>query len=253
MKQKILKLIAILIIGGLGGVLADQFFLPYLAGFPPFSGLGFIQRAKDGTTIINKTEKIVVIENTAVEEAIKKISSSVVAVQAVANKKIIKEGTGFIVFSDGLVITTADLISQRADYLVFRENSSSTARVVKKDLKNNLALLKINETNLPVVSLANLSELFLGERIVLIGAQVLPLLEKTTGEVRENKFYRFINIGTIRGIQEEIIFLNLDEESFLANGGPLVNIKGEVIGLNLVNQNGLVNTVPVTKIKELID
>lgn len=243
MKQKILKIIVILIIGGLGGVLADQLFLPYLADIYPFSRLAFIRQTKDGTTIINKTEKIIITENTAIEEAIRQISPSVVAIQSLFNTKIIQQGTGFIVFSDGLVITAADLVPEQANqYLVLREESSLIAEVLKKDLKNNLALLKIEETNLPVVSMADLKDLSLGERIILMGVQA-----------PKDNFYRFINIGTIRGIKEEVLSLNLGEENSLANGGPLVNVKGQVIGLNLVNHQGLVKTVPVTKIKELMD
>src|SRR3989338_2589128 len=254
MKQKIFKLILILIIGGLGGVLADQFLLPFLADAPLFSQIEFIERAKDGTTIINKTERITITENTAAEEAIRRINPSITAVQTLSkNKQIIREGTGFIVFSDGLIITAADLVPEKAgQYLVFQENSSSTAQVIKRDGKNNLALLKIEKTNLPVVPLADLNELALGERIILMGVQTPHLLEKDAGQVPKDNFYRFINLGTIRGIKEETISLNLSEEDPLANGGPLINTKGEVVGLNLVNQNGLTKTAPVNIIKEFI-
>jgi S1-C subfamily serine protease len=242
MRQKILKLIIILLFGGLGGVLADQFFLPYLADIPPFSKIEFIRQAKNGTTIVNKTEKVIITENTALEEAIRQVSPSVVAIQARVNKKVIRQGTGFIIFSDGLVMTAGDLVLEQADqYLVIQEGISWPAQVLKKDLKNNLALLKIEATNLPVVSMANLEELSLGERIILMGL-----------EIQNDNLYRFINIGTIRGIKKEILLVNLSEENPLANGGPLINIKGQVIGLNLVNQQGLVKIVPTNKIKELI-
>ena len=93
MKQKIFKLILILIIGGLGGVLADQFLLPFLADAPFFSQIEFIERAKDGTTIINKTERITITENTAAEEAIRRINPSITAVQTLSkiNKLSAKE------------------------------------------------------------------------------------------------------------------------------------------------------------------
>lgn len=241
MRQKLFKLLVILIIGGLGGVLADQFFLPYLAGLSIFSKIGFIQKAKDGTTIINKTEKIIIAENTALEEAIRRVSPSLAVVQVWAKQKVIREGTAFIIFSDGLFITAADLVSGKGDkYAVIRDGSQSAAQVIKKDLENNLALLKTEETNLPVVSLADFEGLALGQRVILMAVKA-----------EKNNFYRFVNTGTIRGLKPEEISLNLEEENPLANGGPLIDVKGEVIGLNLINQKGL-KTAPVNKIREFI-
>jgi len=101
MKGKILKFLLILIIGGLGGILADQFFLPYLATISPFSKIELIRQARDGTTIINPSEKITITENTALEQAIDKISPCLVAIQAYQGKVLISQGTGFIVTSDG--------------------------------------------------------------------------------------------------------------------------------------------------------
>jgi len=243
LKKKVLNLFLILIIGGLGGVLADQFLLPYLATIPPFSKIEFIRQASNGTVIINPTEEIIITENTALEEAIDKISPCLVAIQSYQNKRLISQGTGFIVTGDGLIITAGDLIPPKADqYLVFRNGHSLTAQLVKKDFETNLALLRIEETNLPVVSLDSLENLRLGQRIILIGLQP-----------HEDIFSRFVNLGIIRSINQEILKINLAEENTLANGSPLINVKGEVIGLNLVDYKGLLKTIPANKIKEFID
>lgn len=243
LKKKILNLFLILIIGGLGGILADQFFLPYLATISPFSKIEFIRQASNGTTIINKTEKIIITENTALEETISQISPCLVAVQAYQNKRLVNQGTGFIVTSDGLVITAADLVpSQAEQYLIFRDNFSLTAQVIERDLENNLALLKIEETNLPVVSLTDFEDLRLGQRIILIGLESF-----------ESHLNQFVNLGIIREINKKILKINLTEENSLANGGPLINIKGEVVGLNLVSQQGLIKTIPANKIKEFLN
>ncbi len=236
-------MLLILIIGGLGGVLADQFLLPYLSTVSPFSKIGFIKQASNGTTIINPTERVTITENTAVEQAISKISPCLVAVQSRHNQRITSQGTGFIVASDGLIITAADLISSKSDQcLVFRSNHSIIAQVVKKDLENNLALLKIEETNLPVVSLTELKDLKLGERVILIGS-----------ELDEEALKQFVNLGIIRSISTNILKVNLDEKDELANGGPLINVKGEVLGLNLVDQRGLAKIISVNQIKEFLD
>ncbi len=239
-KSKIFNLLVILVIGGLGGVLADQFFLPYLSTVFPFSKINFIHQSGNGTTIVNPTERIIITENTAIENAVSKVGPCLVVVQAFQGEKVISQGSGFIIASDGLIVTAADNVSAKADkYLVFRNNHSSEAKIVKKDLKDNLALLKVEESNLPVVSLVDLDGLRLGQRIILIGAGLT-----------EEGLSRFINLGVIRSIYENLLKINLTEENSLANGGPLVNVKGEVIGLNLVDQKGLIETIPAGQIKQ---
>jgi len=233
----------ILVIGGLGGILADQFLLPYLATIPPFSKIGFICHVGNGTTIIHPTEKITITENEALEEAIDKISPCLVAIQSYQNKSLLSQGTGFIVTNDGLVVTAADLLSSRAtQYLVFHNGQSFNGQLIKKDLENNLALLKIEKTNLPVVSLTDLEDLRLGQRIIIIGLKY-----------HQDKFLPFVNLGIIRSINQQILEVNLNEENSLADGGPLINVKGEVVGLNLVDYKGLLKTIPANKIKEFIN
>lgn len=242
MKQKILNFILILFIGGLGGVLANQFLFPCLASWPFFNRLAFIREAGQRTIIVNQTEKIIITENTALEEAIKKVSPSVVVIQSYQGKRLLKSGTGFILTGDGVVVTAGDLIFQKANrYLVIGANFSSIAQVQEKDLENNLALLKIDQTNLPIIFMANPADLDLGERIILIGAQI-----------DNHQLNHFVNLGTIRTIEDSLLMINLTEGNSSANGGPLINIKGEVIGLNLIDQRGLVKTVPINKIKELL-
>jgi len=241
-KEKILTLFLILIIGGIGGVSADQFLLPYLSTIPFFSKISFIEHAGNGTTIINPTEKITITENIAIEDAIDKIRPSLVAIQSYHNKGLIKQGTGFIMTSDGLIVTAADLVPAWAtEYLVFRNNNFITAQVVKIDLESNLALLKIEEVNLSVASLANLEEINLGQRIVLVGVEVV-----------KNNLNYFVNLGVIRSINQETLKINLTEENSLANGSPLINIKGQVLGLNLVDYKGLIKTIPVSEIRGFV-
>ncbi len=243
MRKKIINIVLILIIGGLGGILADQFLLPYLSTVPFFAQFEFIKHAGNGTTIINPTEEVIITENTAIENAIDKIDNCLVVVQSYQNKSLLNQGTGFIITSDGYLITSGDLVSLKASqYIVFRDGHSLAAEFIKKDLENNLALFQIEEEHLPVVSLTELENLKLGERVILVGA-----------ELKGSELNKFVNLGIIRSINGETLKLNLDEEDVLADGSPLINVKGEVIGLNLVDYKGLLRTIPVDKIKEFIE
>lgn len=241
--KKTLIIFLILLIGGLGGILADQFLLPYLATLPLFSGVEFIQQAADGTTIVNPKEEIIITENTALEKTIDKIAPCIVAIRSYQGQVLLEEGTGFLITSDGLLITASDLIPVGANrYLVYRNGGFLPAQIVKRDLAHNLVLLKIEENNLPVVSLADLENLRLGQRIVLVG-----------GELIEESVNKFVNLGIIRSISRGKLEINLEEENSLANGSPSINIQGQVIGLNLIDSRGLIKIVPVSKIKEFVE
>ncbi|HEB01579.1 MAG TPA: hypothetical protein ENI16_01115 [Candidatus Portnoybacteria bacterium] len=237
-KTKLISnLILILVIGGLGGILADRFLFPVLANLSFLRQTAFIQKLTDRTTVIKQTEKIIIKEETAVEEAIDRISPSLVGVESLKSGKVVARGTGFIVTGDGLVITTAQMIPAASqNYLIFN-GERILAELVKKDSKMNLALLKVEKSNLSVVSMKDRNGLRLGEKIVLVG----------WGEEQ-----KFVNTGIIRSMTSDLITTNLREESGLANGSPLINLKGEVIGLNLVNQ-GTVKAIPVDMIKSFLN
>lgn len=244
---------AVFLLGGLAGVLAMQFFLPWLAGVAPFNKIGWLARIKDCTTIINQTERITVSQDLAYLDAISRLSNSVVGVRAerhyrIVNKKqvplakpeILAQGSGFVLTSDGLVATANILVPQAATrFIVINRGKETEAQVIKRDEQNGLSLLKINETNLPVVTFGDANNLKLGETVLLVGTNI-----STSTPIQ------FTNIGFARTLLPEIS-VNFSE-SQLANGSPLANIKGEVIGLNLVDVNGQIKVVGEDKIRELL-
>jgi len=233
----------VFVIGGLGGILADQFFLPLLSVIKPFSQLEFIKHGSNGTTIINPTERIIITENVALGEAIEKIKPCLAVIQTYQGQKIINEATGFILTSDGLIITSDQVIFPEAtEYLIHYEDISLSANLIKKDTINNLALFKVEKNNLPVAPLVNLEDMYLAQRVLLVGAE--------TGEGSQLNY--FVNLGIVRSINQGIVKLNLDEYNLLADGSPLINIRGEVVGLNIIGQKGLLKTVPADEIREFI-
>lgn len=242
-KNKLLKFIIILIIGGLGGIIADCFIMPYLANISFISGTKFAQKIKSGTMIINKTEEIIITENKAAEETINKINACLAVVQVIKGNKVIKQGSGVIVTNDGLIITASDLAPDGPyNYqIILSDGALFNGKIIRRDISNNLALIKIEANNLSVISLGGLDNLHLGQMIILIGAQI-----------NKNSFYRFVNIGTIRGVSGETLTINLDETNLSANGGPLINIKGEMIGINIVDAKGLAKTIPAKIIADFL-
>ncbi|MFH1612063.1 MAG: serine protease, partial [bacterium] len=212
---------------------------PYLARYSFFAKMPLI----GNTTIINKTEEIYITENTAIEEAINKIDTCLVVAQVYKNNVLLNQGSGIITTNDGLIMTTVDLapVGNYQYKIITSSGKIFEGKVVGRDNDNNLALIDIEADNLQVVSWGELNNLRLGQKIILIGAQI-----------KQNYFYKFINTGTIRGFGQKTLAVNLDEFELSANGGPLVNIKGEVIGLNIVGDKGLIKIIPVDILKDFL-
>jgi len=227
MMKNIFKIIAVLILGAMGGALFQALVLPGLINHSYFGNLSFIKNLKR-EVIVNPVEKIIIEENTALEDAFEKVEKSVVGLD---------NGSGLIITSDGLIVTFADLLSKTENYL-FLEKEKVEFEILRKDLKQNLALVKINRDDLTVCSFADLAELKMGQKVFL------------TGIIIENKIpKKIINEGIIKILDENAIRTNIFEKSTL-QGSSLFNIKGEVLGLNTIDSQGKITAVPITEIRK---
>lgn len=236
MIKKIAKIIIIFIIGIFGGIFADQILWPYFIERPLF----YRYRLDQAPIVINKTEEITITENNALESAAEKIEKSIAEIRIQTESGKIIDGSGVIITSDGLILTLADLASQKGNISIFFNGKSMDCRILKKDSNSNLALLKVDETNLPTVGFAEFGSLRFGQRVFLTGVFF-----------KNDSFSKIVNEGIIKNYDEEEIITNIIEESY-AKGSPLFNIKGELVGLNEVNSKGEVSSIPINKIRDFI-
>jgi S1-C subfamily serine protease len=229
--KNLLKFLAILIIGGFGGILFTQILWPYFVERPLF-----YQYRLERPPVIERKE-VIIQENTALTQAIEKVEKSVVGVGLLTTtgSKFLK-GSGLILTNDGLVLTLANLATSGIS--VFYDNEVIGAKIIKKDIQNNLALLKIEKGNLPTCRFANPEKIKIGERIFLVG-------EKFNGK----NFVKFANEGVLKNFNENLIETNISEGKF-APGTTLFNIEGEVVGLNYLSTEGKVIAIPISKIKQ---
>ncbi len=221
MKKKVLQILAIFVVGILGGLFANQFIWPY-----------FIERP----VYITERKEIIIEENTALKNAVEKVEKTVVGIKT-TNKEKILNGSAMVLTSDGLIVTLAELVPQGSEFLFFVEGEPSSYQILKRDLTNNLALIKLEQNNLPTVGFADLNKIKTGERIFLIG---------TIYGVKE--FTRGVNEGVVSYFNENLISTNILERSTMA-GSPLFNIKGEFLGLATIDYWGIVGIVPVDIIR----
>lgn len=233
--RNILKVIIFFVIGMIGGIFADQILWPYFVEKPLFSQYSL---EKAPVSIIEKKETIIQ-ENTALTEAIEKEENKIMAVRSQTASGTV-EGSGLIVTSDGLMVTLAELVPQGSVFSFFINGKGVSFQVLKRDLNKNLALIKLGESNLPMVEFADLSALKLGERVFLIGEVI-----------NKKETSKLVNEGIIRKFDKSSIETNISEKNIL-KGSSLFNIKGEVLGINTINSEGMVISIPISIIKEFI-
>jgi serine protease Do len=138
-------------------------------------------------------------------------------------------GSGFIISADGYILTNNHVVED-ADEIVVRMNDRRelVATVVGADPRSDLALLKVNAANLPVVKLGHSNNLKPGEWVLAIGSPFGFDYSVTAGIISA--------IG--RSLPTEnnenyVPFIQTDVAINPGNsGGPLFNLDGEVVGIN---------------------
>ena len=236
MVKNILKIIGIFFIGVAGGIFADQILWPYFIERPFF----YQYRLEQSPVYVTERKEVTIQENVALKNAIEKVEKVVIGVRTETKLGKFLEGSGLIVTSDGLVVTLADLVPQGSTFSFFVDGEKVHFQILKRDLKENLALVKIEKENLPTVGFANLEKMKLGERVFLVGV--------IFGKAGPQKI---VNEGIIKSFAEDFIKTNIFEKYTLA-GSPLFNIEGQALGLNTIDLEGKVIAIPISKIKTFI-
>lgn len=174
-------------------------------------------------------------------------------------KQEISAGSGFIINTNGYIITNKHVVSDtKAEYTVLlNDGSKYDAKIIAKDPLEDFALLKIEKTGLTPLKLGNSDNLSLGQTAIAIG--------NSLGE-----FQNTVSVGVVSGLHRSItaqdeartpVTLNdLIQTDAAINpgnsGGPLLNLNGEVIGINVAMEASAQNigfAIPISKIKGIIN
>ena len=133
-------------------------------------------------------------------------------------------GSGFILSSDGYVITNAHVV-EGADQVVvtLTDKREFKARIVGSDKRTDVAVVKIQATGLPAVKIGDVSRLKVGEWVMAIGSPFGLDNTVTAGIVSAKQ----------RDTGDYLSFIQTDVAINPGNsGGPLINMRGEVVGIN---------------------
>jgi S1-C subfamily serine protease len=177
-------------------------------------------------------------------------------------KEEVGQGTGFIISSEGLILTNKHVVSyDDAEYTVFTNDGEKyPAEVLALDPSQDLGIIKINGLeegeNLPLVKLGDSDNLQIGQTVIAIG--------NSLGELSNT-----VSVGVISGLSRtitasgvglyEIIEDVIQTDAAINSGnsgGPLINLNGEVIGINtatVTDAQSIGFSIPINKAKKDIE
>lgn len=135
-------------------------------------------------------------------------------------------GSGFIIREDGYIVTNNHVVDNATEVAVkLSDGREFPARIMGRDRKTDLTLLKINARDLPVVPFGDSEKLQVGEPVMAIGNPFGLEGTATTGIVSAK--------GRVIGEGPYDDFIQTDASINPGNsGGPLVNTAGQVVGIN---------------------
>lgn len=167
-------------------------------------------------------------------------------------------GSGFLVSSDGYILTNRHvIIDPKASYtILLSTGAQKTAKVIYKDPTNDVAILKIDGTGYPAVTLGDSSTLQLGQTVAAIGnalgeynnsvsTGIIAGLNRTVQAQDEAG-----NAETLTGVVQTDAAINPGN-----SGGPLLDLNGRVVGINVatvVGSNNISFAIPINSVKSII-
>lgn len=232
MAKTLLKILAVFIIGMVGGIFAKEIFWPYFVERPLF-----YQYDLDRPPLyVTERKEIIIQEPEALTKAIEKAEGAVLGVRTVFTSGKTIEGSGLILSSDGLAVTLASLVPRAGDFSFYVKGKPVAFQILKRDPKKDLALVKLEGENFSTVSFEE--NFKLGERVFLLG---IVFGQKGTPQ-------KIVNEGIIKSWSQEFIKTNIFE-SYLLAGSPLFDIEAKVLGLNFIDKQGKVIALPISKIR----
>lgn len=212
----------------------------------------------------NRSQRVVLEENSAIVEVAKKLEPSVVSITTEGASENIfgvpesssGAGTGIIIRDDGLIITNKHVVPEGSSNVTVTLNDGKkfeNAQVIARDPQLDLAFVKVNAKGLEAAELGDSDQVVVGQKVIAIG-NALGEFENTVTAGIISGLGRPISAGggstEVEQLQD---LLQTDAAINPGNsGGPLVNIEGQVIGINTAIADSAENigfAIPINQAK----
>ncbi len=165
-------------------------------------------------------------------------------------------GSGFIVDASGHILTNNHVVRDASDITVtLNDKRTYKATVIGTDPETDVAVIKIDGDNLPVLPLGDSDKIHVGDWAVAMGNPLGMLRGSVTVGIISARGRSNLNIfGGTPGFQD---FIQTDASiNFGNSGGPLCNIRGEAIGINTAinpSGQGIGFAIPINLAKHVAD
>jgi S1-C subfamily serine protease len=243
--------------------MAVMFTLPLAFGSNPIDVLRGKSQTKQAQTQVQQVstveQQVVQSGQGGIEDAASAVLPSVVNIE-VQVRSGFRSGTGigsgFIYRPDGYIVTNNHVVQGSGSIKVsLRDGSTYSAKVVGTDSKNDLAVIKIDASNLPAVALGTSSDLVVGEEVIAVGSPEGFEGSVTSGIVSAlNRNITISDTESLSGVIQTDAAINPGN-----SGGPLCNSLGDVIGINTAiysmsgGYDGLGFSIPIDSAKPILD
>ncbi|HYQ47050.1 MAG TPA: trypsin-like peptidase domain-containing protein [Polyangiaceae bacterium] len=172
-------------------------------------------------------------------------------------RRVVGEGVGtaFVYDPNGLIITNNHVIEEASEiHVIFGRKREVKATVVGRDPRTDIAVLRVDEKNLPYLPLGDSDALRVGDWVVAIG-NPFALSHTVSAGILSAKGR---TLADVKGLDESgyYDFLQTDASINPGNsGGPLLDMAGNVVGINTAiraQANSIGFAIPINMVKELL-
>src|SRR3989344_195392 len=176
MKHRILTIVGIIgvfSLGSLGAIWAQAFLMPFFSSHSSFQEWGFVQDWNNRTTVVREVREVVIRTDEQVQRVAARAEGMVVGLESRSGSLIIG-GSGFVVTSDGFLLTLASQVPQGYKVWVYLKEGVDPVlgEVLKRDIQKNLAIVKIDKRDLQTTGFALDDSVGAGAPVVLVAKSV---------------------------------------------------------------------------------
>lgn len=216
---------AILLLGGVGGVLLERVAIPWLAAREPFSAIPGL--AGNGVTVVNPREEVIIDRADALQRAAAMARRAIMLVERRDRKgDVLAAAPGVSVTADGLVATDAAFTRGAGSFTVRRGEEVFPAALVTRDEESGVALIRAETSGFPVLQFAEPGDAPLGAMVFGLSAIVVPTDD--AGESVEPRFAAGFVVS--EGVLKDAPQVDLPLLS-QARGSPIFTTEGKLLGL----------------------
>ncbi|MGB9666001.1 MAG: S1C family serine protease [Candidatus Cryosericum sp.] len=249
-------IIGLLVGSVLGGIFGNYIVMSNPGTFPWARTASTYQSVPvSGTTVVTTEEQ-------AIENAVRIASPAVVQINITSvsqnpfgfgSYEQQGLGSGFIITPDGYILTNNHVVESATKITVtLKDGRDFSGQVVGTDATSDVAVVKINGSNLPTVQLGDSSQLTVGQKVIAIGNPYGLSQTVTTGVI--SALERNVQVSqteTLVGVVQTDAAINPGN-----SGGPLVDLSGRVVGINTMiyqNAQGLGFSVSINTARKVYD